>query len=153
MVGSPEVLATLQFAIGAEAHLNAQYRLDWRSVKFMGAKKTAKKLKEFGGDVHDWVKKVTDRLLFLEGTPEYTMLKVAEGETLTQTLQNELALEMAIVKPYEEAVQIAMKAFDDTTRNLYEHLLKWHEAHVAWLETQLNLIEMMGEPEYVAEKL
>jgi bacterioferritin len=156
MQGSPEVLAALQFAISAEAHLNAQYRLDWRSVKFMGAKKIAKKLHKFGDDAHDWVKKATDRLLFLEGTPDYTMTRVseAEGETpLTATFTVELGLEMAIVGPYEEAIQTAMKALDDTTRNLFEHLIKFHQLHIAWLETQLRLIGTMGEPDYVAEKL
>jgi bacterioferritin len=136
-----------------EAHLNAQYRLDWRSVRFVGAKKTAKHLKGFGHDVHDWLRKVTDRLLFLEGTPGYQMPPVKELATLTATLENELALEMAIVAPYEAAVQVAMKALDDTTRNLFEHLLKWRQDHIGWLEQQIRLITQMGEPEYIAEKL
>lgn len=153
MTGKPEVLATLQAAMAAEAKLNLQYRLDWRSVKFSGAKKLAKDLKEFGHDAHCWLRKVTDRLLFLEGQPSYQVPAVQEQLSVTATLVNELALEMAIVAPYEEAVQTAMKALDDTTRNLFEHLLKWHEKHVGYLEQQIRLIAIMGENEYIAEKL
>lgn len=153
MTGNAEVLATLQAAIAAEARLNLQYRLDWRSVKFSGAKKLAKDLKAFGHDAHQWLRAVTDRLLFLEGAPSYSVPGVQEQISLTATLQNELDMELAIVKPYEAAVQTAMKALDDTTRNLFEHLLKWHEKHVGFLEQQLRLIAVMGENEYLAEKL
>ena len=59
---------------------------------------------------------------------------------------------MGIVQPYEQSVQIAMKVLDDTTRNLFEHLLKWHEQHVAWLEGQQRLMASMGgEAEYIQE--
>jgi len=60
---------------------------------------------------------------------------------------------MAILTPYEASVKIATTALDDTTRNLFEHLLKWHQKHVAWLEIQLRLIANLGEKEYIAEKL
>lgn len=153
MLGSPEVIAALQQAIGAEARLNLQYRLDWRSVKFMGARKVAKRLKEFGSDAHLWLRKATDRLLFLEAVPAYSIGDVAEGASLTETLQKELELEMGIVSPYEQSVQAAMEALDDTTRNLFEHLLKWHELHIGWLEQQLRLIEQLGEKDYIAEKI
>jgi bacterioferritin len=154
MKGSnPAVMQTLQFAASAEARLNMQYRLDNRWLKFAGVKKTAAKLKEFGDDAHCYMKQVTNRLLFLEGKPTYAPGISETQPTLTATLQNDLALEMAIVTPYEAAVKTAVANSDDTSRNLFEHLLKWHEKHIGWLETQLRLIEGMGEEEYIAEKL
>lgn len=153
MTGHSEVLATLQSAVAAETHLNAQYRADWRNVKFVGAKKVAKVLHGFGGDAHCWVKKTQDRLLLLGGDLNYTVAPVVQAAGLTALFQAELALEMAIMQPYEQAVQVAMRAFDDTTRNLFEHLLKWHQKHVGWLEQQLRLIASMGEADYIGEKL
>lgn len=153
MKGSAPVLETLQSAAAAEAHLNLQYRLDARSLKFMGIKQVAKKTDEFGSDTHDFLKYVTKRILFLEGDPSYQIPKIVEQSTLTALFKAELALELAIVKPYEDAVQVAMNALDDTTRNLFEHLLKWHEKHVDWLERQLRLIEGMGEATYISAKL
>ena len=154
MTGNPEVIKALQAALALEAHLNIQYRHDWRIVKFMGVKKVAKKLKGLGTGAHCFMKKVADRILFLGGDTNYTVGEIVDQRSLTAILQNELALEMAIVQPYEAAVQTAMKAFDDTTRNLFEHLLKWHQEQIGWLEQQLRLIETVGgEAEYIAEKL
>lgn len=153
MKGNPEVLASLKAAMAAEAHLNLQYRLDARSLRFIGVKKTAKHINKFGDDAHDFLKCVTDRTLFLAGDPSYGIAPVVEQKTVTALLQNELALEAAIVAPYETAVQTAQKALDDTTRNLFEHLLKWHEQNMLWLQTQVNLIANIGEGEYIAEKL
>jgi bacterioferritin len=153
MTGNPDVIKALQAAVAAESHLNIQYRLDWRSLKFLGVKKIACKIKSLGCDAHRFLKKVTDRLLLLGGNPGYVAAPVTEQPTLTATFQAELALEMAIIQPYEEAIQTSMKALDDTTRNLFEHLLKWHQQHVGWLEQQLRLIAGIGEDEYIAEKM
>jgi len=154
MTGNPAVIQTLQAALVAEAHLNIQYRHDWRIVKFMGVKKVAHKLHGMGSDAHCWMKKVADRVLFLGGDSSYTVGAITDQPNLTAIFSNELALEMAIVQPYELAVHAAVKALDDTSRNLFEHLLKWHEHHVGWLEQQLRLIQMLGsEAEYIAEKL
>lgn len=153
MKGNLDVIKALQSAATQEAHLNLQCRLDARSLKFMGVKKLACKVAKIGDGSHCYLKKVTDRLLFLGGDPSYEVAEVAEQKSVTDLLKNTLALEMAIVEPYEQAVQTAMKALDDTTRNLFEHLLKWHEAQVGWLECQLRLIEALGEAGYIAEKL
>jgi bacterioferritin len=157
MKGKPEVLKALQAAIASEAHLNAQYRTDWREVKFMGLKGIQGKIRKFGCDAHGWLKRVQDRVLFLGGSTAYDAAPVTEAESLTELLENELTLEMAIVTPYEQAIGTCTKALDDASRNLFEHLLKWHQKHVGWLERQLSLISGLavgtGEARYISEKL
>lgn len=153
MKGNLDVIKALQTAAAQEAHLNLQYRLNARSLKFMGLKKLTCKMKKFGDGAHCFLKQLTDRTLFLEGDPGYDVAPVVEQTSVTDLLKNALALEMAIVQPYERNVQTAMKALDDTTRNLFEHLLKYHQHHVGWLEQQLRLIDGLGEAEYMAEKL
>lgn len=154
MTGNPEVIKALQAALALEAHLNIQYRHDWRVVKFMGVKKVSHKIKCLGTGAHCFMKKVEDRILYLGGATGYTLSGVTDQASLTAILQNELQLELAIVQPYEQAVRASMEALDDTTRNLFEHLLKWHQEHVGWLEQQLRLIQVLGgEAEYIAEKL
>jgi bacterioferritin len=153
MKGNLDVIKSLQSAAAMEAHLNLQSRLDTRSLKFMGVNKLACKLDKIADHAHCYLKKVTDRVLFLGGDPSYAVSDIAEQKSVTDLLKNTLALEMAIVEPYEQGVQTAMKALDDTTRNLFEHLLKWHEKEIGWLEQQLRLIDGLGEAEYMAEKL
>lgn len=153
MKGNLDVIRGLQAAAAQEAHLNLQYRLNARSLKFMGLKKLTCKMTKFGDGTHCFLKLVSDRILFLEGDPGYAIAPVVEQTSVTDLLKNALAAEMAIVGPYEQAVQVAMKALDDTSRNLFEHLVKWHQKHVGWLEQQLRLVEGLGEAEYMAEKL
>jgi bacterioferritin len=153
MKGNLNVLAALKAAAAQEAHLNLQYRLNTRSVKFMGLKKLTCKLDKFGDNAHRFLKLVTDRNLFLGGDPSYDVAPVVEQTSVTELLKNALALELAIVSPYEQNIQTAMKALDDTTRNLFEHLAKWHQKQIGWLECQLRLIDGLGETEYMAEKL
>ena len=119
----------------------------------MGLKKLTCKMKKYGDGAHTFLKMLTARTLFLGGDPGYDAGSVVEQTDVTALLKNALDLEMAIVQPYERNIQITMKALDDTTRNLFEHLLKWHQKHIGWLEQQLRLIEGLGETEYMAEKL
>lgn len=154
MKGSPDAIKALQAGLPLEGHLNMQCRQDQRVVKFKGVKKVAKHIKKMGDNAHDFQKYLTKRILFLEGDVGFTLPAVEDGDrSLTQILQNLLGLNMDIIKPYEQAIQTAAKVLDDTTRNLFEHLLKWHEQDVYWLEQQLDLIKSLGETEYIAEKL
>ncbi len=153
MQGNPAVLQTLADAINAEVQLNMQYRLDRRALSFMGLKKVTSKINAFGDDTHRFEKCVIKRLLLLGGMVRINPGTAAEQDSVTATFMNELKMEMAILEPYEKAIQIAMASLDDGTRNLYEHLVKWHQDHVAWLEKQLRLINALGEDEYISEKI
>ena len=155
MKGSPEVIATLQAGLAAEAHLNIQCRQYQRSLKYMGLKKVAKRVKRIGDHAHCYQKCLSKRALLLGGTIGLSMPSIEDGDrSLTKVLQNLLDLNLAIVEPYEKAVQVAMDAMDDTSRNLFEHLLKWHQNDdVCWLEQQLELIKSLGESDYITTKI
>jgi bacterioferritin len=153
MQGDPKVIAALEAALAASSHLNIQYRADWRTTKFNGVKKVAKKLHGLGSDLHHWTKKFSDQVLLLGGSVSYAPSEVVSKPTLTDIFENELALEYAMKTPQEQAIQTAMAAMDDPTRNLFEHSLKASAKRIGWLEQQLRLIKAMGEDEYVAEKM
>lgn len=153
MKGSSAVISTLQSGLAREAQLNLQYRMNTQQVRNLGVKGLKKKMDGFGDDAHFFMKKLTRRILFLEGNAGYQVAKIVEVDSITSMLQAALQLELSIVSPYEQAVQTAMQALDDTTRNLFEHLLKWHQQHVDWLEQQLRLIEALGEATYISTKV
>jgi bacterioferritin len=153
MKGNPDVISSLASALSMERHLNLQYRQDCLCLKFMGAKKLAKKIDGFADDAHSYYSALTKRILFLEGDPSTAIAPTVELDSLTAVLQNELRLEMSSLGPYEKAIQTAMMAFDDATRNLFEHLIKWKQKHVGWLECQLDLIKKLGENDYLSEKI
>ena len=159
MTGSPEVIAGLAAALPGEAHLNLQYRLYTRLLKFMGVKKTAAKMSEYAGDAHGFLKSITKQLLFLSGenpsAVAYSVGTVAEPNppTVTQLFTEALAAEMAICSGYEALIPMATAARDDETRNLAEHLVKFHHHHVRWIEKQIRLITAIGEADYITDKL
>ena len=153
MQGNADVIKTLQAALPAEAKLNLQSRLSTQVLKYMGVSKVACKVDGIGDDAHAYLKMVTKRCLFLGGDVSYAPPALERLSGVTEIIKNQLAMEMAIVGPYEDAVQVAQDAKDDTTRNMWEHLLKWHQGHVGWLEKQLRLINVLGEANYISEKL
>lgn len=151
--GNPDVIRALQAAIASEGQLNAQYRLDWRVLGFMGIDKIADKFDGYGDDAHTWLKLVTDRCLLLGGDASYEGARYEQHADLVGALNAAHDLEMGILEPYEKAIQVCMEALDDATRNLFEHLIKWHQKHVAWIEKQLRLIDGLTVETYTAEKL
>lgn len=151
--GDPKVIVTMRNAQVFEAQLNLQYRLDERLLKFMGTKKLANKFASFGDDAHEWLSAVTKQVLFLGGDAGYKVPPITSPDTVTDVISEALALEMATVEPYEQAIEIARVAFDDASRNLFEHLRKWHNGHILWLSQQLRLIDGLTEPNYIAQKL
>jgi bacterioferritin len=153
MEGNDKVIAALQAGLAKEAHLNLQCRLNQRTLAYLGLGTLAKKIKAHGDYAHEYMKQVTKRILFLEGNPSYQIAPIVEQASVTELLKNLLALNLAIVAPYEDAVAVATAAKDDTTRNLFEHLLKWHQEDICWLEKQVRLIGTLGEATYISTKV
>jgi bacterioferritin len=54
---------------------------------------------------------------------------------------------------YNDAIKVAAEAGDNTSRELFERLLKDEEEHVDFLETQLHLIKEVGYERYLSQQL
>lgn len=72
------------------------------------------------------------------------------GQNVKAQLENDLGLEVKAVAMYNEAVGIAREQGDNTSRDLFERLLKDEEEHVDWLEAQLHMIKEMGYERYLS---
>lgn len=156
--GSPEVITALQAVLAAEAHLNIQYRRDWRRVKVWGFKKVAAKLKDLGDNTHDFMKILQDRLSVLGGgDAEYTIGAINAPPSLTAVFQGELQLEQQLIDLGRTAIRVSVTNGDEATAEKMRHIEERHEDAAIWLEQQLNLIdgfeEDSGEARYGAEKL
>jgi bacterioferritin len=64
-----------------------------------------------------------------------------------------LADEQDAIVFYTAAARQAGDAGDVGSRVLFEKILIDEEGHMSWLELQLDLIERMGEPNYVAKHM
>ena len=94
-----------------------------------------------------------ERILFLDGTPSMQPLELKVSKTVKGMLESDLSLEVAAVKQYTDAVEIATAEGDNGSRDLLVQLLKDEESHVDWLEAQLHQIEELGYERYLTQQV
>jgi len=93
------------------------------------------------------------RILFLEGKPTVSKLnKISIGADVEAQFRNDLAAELSAVASYNAAVKQAAELVDNGTRDLLQSILNDEEAHVDWLEAQLEQIAQMGIQNYLADQ-
>src|SRR5205823_1427230 len=95
-----------------------------------------------------------DRILYLEGLPNLQRLgSVRVGENVPEQLSLALEQEVSAIKRLNEGIALCVARGDNGTRELLQKILLGEEEHAAWLETQLHLIETLGEAGYLAQQL
>jgi bacterioferritin len=94
-----------------------------------------------------------ERLLFLDATPSMEPLPLKVGQSVRQQLESDLGLEIGAVRSYNEAIAASREAGDNTSRDLFERLLKDEEGHVDWLEAQLHQIGEVGYERYLSQQI
>jgi bacterioferritin len=98
--------------------------------------------------------KLADRILFLDGLPNFQALgRLKVGENPREILQCDLALELEALPALREGIAHCEGVGDYTSRQLFADILDSEEEHIDWIETQLSLIERIGEPNYLAQQL
>jgi bacterioferritin len=98
--------------------------------------------------------RLTERILFLEGLPNYQALgKIRIGENPKEVLQADLALELEALPVLREAISYCESIKDSVSRRLFTDILDSEEEHIDWLETQLDLINRLGEQNYLLTKI
>ena len=89
--------------------------------------------------------KLVERIVFLDGFPNMQVLDPLHiGQTVKEVLDCDLALEHAARNLYQEAATHCHSVKDYVTRDLFEELMHAEEAHIDFLETQLDLVGRLG---------
>ena len=95
--------------------------------------------------------KLIARIIFLEGTPTVSRLnQIHIGADVPKQLQSDKEAELHTNSMYNEAIHLADDANDAATRELLESILKEEDAHVDWLEEQLDQVAQLGVPLYLS---
>ena len=154
MQGDPEVIEFLNEQLTAELTAINQYFLHAKMLKNWGLKELSEHEYKESIEEMKHADVLSDRILFLEGLPNFQALgKLRIGENPTEILQCDLALEREGTVTLREAVAYADSVGDYVSRQLFVKILDNEEEHIDWLETQLELIERIGEPQYLLTKL
>lgn len=154
MKGDITVIQHLNKILGNELVAINQYFLHSRMYNDWGIRKLGHHEYKESIDEMKHADKLSDRILFLEGLPNFQALgKLRIGENPTEMFRCDLALEREAVVVLREAVAYAETVKDYVSRQLFVDILESEEEHIDWLETQLDLVARIGEPNYLLTKL
>lgn len=149
MKGKVEVINVLNEALHLELGAVNQYWLHYRLLDDWGFTLLAKKEREESIEEMHHADKLISRIIFLEGFPNLqTIAPLRIGQNVKEVLEADLAGEYEARTLYTEARKICQTAEDYVSMDLFEKLLEDEEGHIDFIETQLQLLNTIGEQNY-----
>ncbi|HET8681295.1 MAG TPA: bacterioferritin [Micromonosporaceae bacterium] len=150
MQGDTRVIEFLNEQLTAELTAINQYFLHARMQANWGYSKLAAYTRHESIDEMRHAEVLTDRILFLEGLPNYQRLFALRiGETVREQLECDMKLELEAVDRLRRGIEYMRSVGDVTSARIFEGILADEESHVDYLETQLGLIDKLGEALYL----
>ena len=154
MKGDDKVIGYLNKVLYNELTAINQYFLHAKMLKNWGLKALAAHEHHESIDEMKHADLLAERILFLDGLPNFQALgKLRIGETPTEILRCDLALEMDAMPVLREAIAHCESIGDIGSRKLFADILHSEEEHIDWLETHLSLIDRVGEQNYLAQAI
>ena len=154
MQGRPEIIELLNEVLTAELTAVNQYFGHAKMQANWGYHRLADHTKDESIDEMKHADALIERILFLEGMPNLQRLgSVRLGETPVEQLRLDLEVEREAVDRFNRGIALAVELGDNGTRELLAGMLVSEEEHVDWLETQLSLVDDLGEQLYLNEQL
>jgi bacterioferritin len=150
MQGDPKIIVLLNSVLTNELTAVNQYFLHARMYENWGLNRLGKlTYAESIGEMKH-ADKLIKRVLFLGGLPNLQDLhKLSIGETVPEALAADLALEIRGRTTLVAGVAECEAAQDFVSRELLAAILTDTEEHIDFLETQLGLIQTIGEANYL----
>ena len=151
MQGDKKIIELLNEQLTAELTAINQYFLHAKMQENWGYTRLAEHTREESIDEMRHAERLTDRILFLEGLPNYQRLGTLHiGQTVEEQLKADLEVEMSVVQRLRPAIQLMREKGDITSARIFEEILEDEEEHIDYLETELGLIRSLGEQLYLA---
>jgi bacterioferritin len=150
MKGDKKVIDYLNRGLRSELTAINQYWLHYRLLANWGLNTLAKKWREESIEEMQHADRFVDRILFLEGHPNMQALDHLKiGKSVKEILANDLEAEIGARALYQEAADYCVSVKDFPSKDLFEALMSDEEGHIDFLETQIGLLEKMGEGLYM----
>jgi bacterioferritin len=154
MQGDAQVLVHLNAQLKNELTAINQYFVHYRMFKHWGFERMAKKEYEESVGEMKHADALMDRLFTLDALPNLQDLgKLLIGETLVEALGCDLKSEQGAQATLKDGIAQAELSRDYVSRDLLQHILDDTEEHIDFLETQLELVHKVGEPNYLQSQI
>lgn len=152
MQGDSEIIKLLNEQLTSELTAINQYFLHSKMQEHWGFTELAKHTRDESFEEMRHAETLTNRILMLNGLPNYQRLaSLRVGQTLREQFEADLAIEYEVLARLKPAIVFCREREDSTTANIFEAIIADEEMHVDYLETQLELMNKLGEQLYAAQ--
>jgi bacterioferritin len=154
MQGDRQIILLLNKQLTRELTAVNQYFLHARMYQQWGFKRLGDKEYHESIDEMKHADRLIQRILMLDGLPNLQDLgKLHIGENAREMLASDLELERGSQGTLKEGVGACEAAKDYVSREILEEILDDTEEHIDWIETQLELMDKVGEQNYLQSQM
>lgn len=154
MQGDRDVIKHLNTILTNELTAINQYFLHARMMKNWGILQLAAKVEEESHGEMKHADMLIERILMIDGLPNLQDLhKLFIGESVPEMFDGDLKIESKNQKDLKAAIAHCLKVGDSVTRGIFETILDETEEHIDWLETQIDLMKLIGVESYLQEQM
>jgi len=154
MQGDKQVIEFLNEQLTAELTAINQYFLHAKLQENWGYTKLAKYTKAESMDEMRHAEILTDRILFLDGMPNYQRLfPLRIGSSVKEIFECDRLIEVEAIDRLKRGIEHMESVKDFVSRDLFRSILEDEEHHIDYLDTQLELIDQLGEALYIAQQI
>ena len=154
MKGDRQIIQLLNAQLTRELTAVNQYFLHARMQQQWGFERLGKHEYEESIEEMKHADLLVERVLMLGGLPNLQDLgKLLIGENAVETLSLDLKLEAGSRTHLQEAIAYCDSVRDYVSSELFEKILDDTEEHIDYLETQIGLVQQVGEQNYLQSQM
>lgn len=144
------ILRALNEVLGQSLIGINQYFLHARIARNWGLEELNEKLYHQSIQEMKWADDLIERILMLEGLPNLQELgKLLIGEDVVEIIACDLRVETQKLAITKKAIALCEQQQDFVSRKLLTKINDGQEEYIDWLETQQELIALMGREKYI----
>lgn len=152
--GGKDIVDALNEILTGELTAINQYFVHAKLCRNWGYERLRKKIWDESIDEMKHADDLIERIIYLGGIPNVQRLgRIRIGENVREVFESDLELEREAIPRLNDTIALCRDQGDNGTRHLLEKILVDEEEHLDWLETQLELMDRLGDPIYLAEQI
>ena len=153
-MANSEVVKLLNGLLTTELRAINQYFLDSKLAAHWGYERLAKEFRDASFKEMNDAEELMDRILLLDGLPNLQRVDpFSAGENVHEQLQLAAEVESKAIEQLRAGITQSDASGDQGTAEMLREMLVEEERQLEWIETQLGLIETVGEANYLSQKM